>query len=718
MGKLDRATFLHGGAAERLKTLGKNSIHCVITSPPYFGLRDYHADGQIGLEESLSEYIENLAGVFDEVRRVLHPSGTFWLNIGDSYAGSGGPGGDFRDGKGGDTYKRQYNRNVQGLKKKDLCMVPSRVAITLQERGWWLRSEIIWAKSISFNDKYSGSCMPESATDRPTNGHEKLYLFAKDTDYFYDEAAVAEPIEDMSRVGEVRGDTGHSRRGVDEANRIGEGSGEMKPTKKLRDVWTFNPASFKGAHFACVDEDTEILTKNGWKSHKSISENNEIATFHTNSETIHYHKPYSIHKYDYNGKMYRIENKWIDQLVTPNHRVLLKYRRSEYKNKDEEWGYQRADSITPHSGVIIPNSGEYNGELDISKEKAELLGWIITEGSNNNGSVKIWQSQSANPKKVSRIRNLLQETSQNFNELTRSREREYGKSVECNFAINKTMNDNSWIWKWLNDDLTPKWKLLHVNKKSLRGLYEGLVEGDGHKHEDGKHTFVQYDKYTNEWFRVLCAHIGKRTTFWNGDQRMQTNITHQNFSNIHSNSFKDTVYTQDYNGIVWCPQVPNTNFIARRNGKIYITGNTYPLGLVEPCVKAGTSAKGVCSECGNPYERVTEENVDFKSGSGKAGNEPEGKYENAQESNSGDYDIRMGPTKSKETVGWEPTCDCDAEVEPATVLDPFSGAATTGIAALKHGRKYIGIDVNEDYIEMAKERIREHKQVPTNHSFW
>jgi DNA modification methylase len=269
------------------------------------------------------------------------------------------------------------------------------VALELQSRGWWLRSEIIWAKSISFNEKYSGSCMPESAGDRPTNGHEKFYLLSKSPDYFYDEEAVAEPIADTSRIGEVRGNTGHSARDEEKVNQIDPGQGVMKPTKKLRDVWTFNPASFTDEHFA-----------------------------------------------------------------------------------------------------------------------------------------------------------------------------------------------------------------------------------------------------------------------------------------------------------------------------------TFPLGLVEPCVKAGTPAHGVCSNCGAPYERETESDVELRSGSGKAGREPEGKHEGRQETTSGSYDVRMGGTPKTKTVGWKQACDCDASVKPATVLDPFSGAATTGIAALKHGRKYIGVDVNEDYNELAKKRIREHKDVPANHNFW
>jgi hypothetical protein len=144
---------------------------------------------------------------------------------------------------------------------------------------------------------------------------------------------------------------------------------------------------------------------------------------------------------------------------------------------------------------------------------------------------------------------------------------------------------------------------------------------------------------------------------------------------------------------------------------------TYPEGLIEPCVQAGTPEKGVCSECHAPYERKTE-TVSRQIGGGARSipEESRGAYREKQGESQHD---REGLTESQsQTVGWEPTCDCDAEAERATVLDPFSGAATTGIVALKYGRKYIGIDVNEDYNDMAKERIREHSDVPAHHDFW
>ena len=161
--------ILVGDATERLRTLPDGSVHCVVTSPPYWGLRAYDGEpGMIGLEPTFGEHLENLVKVFGELRRVLRPDGTVWLNYGDAYAGGNNKGEWAASGapvRG--TGRAAPNTN---LKPKDLMMMPARVAIALQEDGWWLRSEIIWHKP---------NPMPESARDRPTSAHEKIYLLAK-----------------------------------------------------------------------------------------------------------------------------------------------------------------------------------------------------------------------------------------------------------------------------------------------------------------------------------------------------------------------------------------------------------------------------------------------------------------------------------------------------------------------------------------------------------
>ena len=662
---MENVEFLVGDAKEKLQELPADHAQTAITSPPYFGLRDYEKENQIGLEESIDDFIENLCNIIDETGRVLRLDGTFWLNMGDTY----------------------HTGNIESgdIKPKDQCLVPHRVAIELQRRGWYVRSTVIWHRTTA---------PPESVKDRPTNAHEYFFLLSQNRKYFYDHFAVKEPMK-----------TG------------AEGS-----LKNKRDVWPIPGASFGGDHFACVDEETEILTKDGWKAYNEVSTKNKVATFNTKTEKLEYQFPNNIHRYHYDGELVKIENNWVDQFVTPNHRVLKKSKRcprrsdgSRYLKLDEDWEYEEAQNLKARSGLRIPNSGKYNGDLELSKEKAELLGWIITEGIvNRSKSIRIYQSKSANPEKVSRIRMLLQEASQNFKERTRFRETKLGSQLECHFALNKTMNDNSWVWEWLKEDLTPKWNLLHVSQECLKAVYEGIVKGDGYKREDGRHSFIQHDKYTREWFVVLATHLGKRVT--HTPEKKTVYVTHQNYSNIHSSYFNEVVGGEEYKGVVWCPETPNTNFVARRNKKVFITGNTFPVELVEDPIKASTSKKGQCAECGAPIKRTIEkEGVAYKD----AGNRKRAEAPGSEITKGHNSVFQEGVIQSEKTSGWKPTCDCDTEeTEPQVVLDPFCGSGTTGIGALKHGRRFVGIDLNEEFIDIAKERIQNHEDVPANHSFW
>lgn len=134
---------------------------------------------------------------------------------------------------------------------------------------------------------------------------------------------------------------------------------------------------------------------------------------------------------------------------------------------------------------------------------------------------------------------------------------------------------------------------------------------------------------------------------------------------------------------------------------------TFPTKLVEPCILAGTSERGCCVQCGAPWIRLVKRSVGFQSGSGKSGNEPNGKYAGSIQAESGDYDIRLGPVVTTETLGWQPSCQCNAEAVPCSVLDPFSGAGTTGLVALRLGRSYIGIELNAEYVAMSERRICE-----------
>jgi len=227
----------YGDAERVLKTLPSGLVQCCVTSPPYWGLRDYSVAGQFGLEKTIDEYITRMVGVFREVWPALRDDGTVWLNLGDSYAGSGkGGGGSFESERPG-WNRRNDGAVPTGLKPKDLCMIPARVALALQADGWWLRSDIIWSKP---------NPMPESCNDRPTTAHEHLFLLSKRSRYFYDADAIREE-------GNPEGSHPRGRNASDIPCRNDNGReiALANPAgRNKRTVWEIPTAPYPGAHFA------------------------------------------------------------------------------------------------------------------------------------------------------------------------------------------------------------------------------------------------------------------------------------------------------------------------------------------------------------------------------------------------------------------------------------------------------------------------------------
>lgn len=238
--------ILHGDAQERVKRLPDNSINCIVTSPPYYGLRDYGVTGQIGLEESPEAYIEKLVLLFRECRRVLAKNGTFWLNLGDSYAsdskGSSGPSKKQLSNAGSRYDTRKFNH---GMKSKNLMMIPARVALALQADGWYLRSQIIW---------YKPNCMPESVKDRPTNDYELVYLLSKSPEYFYDADALREPNKTENNI-RTRDNEAWANNAV--RSPLGKGTRDWNNPlgRNARAVWSINTKPYSEAHFATMPQE-------------------------------------------------------------------------------------------------------------------------------------------------------------------------------------------------------------------------------------------------------------------------------------------------------------------------------------------------------------------------------------------------------------------------------------------------------------------------------
>ncbi len=237
--------ILQGDVRAVLPTLAAESVNCVVTSPPYWGLRDYGVDGQIGQEASPEEFVATMVEVFREVRRVLRKDGTLWLNLGDSYARSGGAQqGERRALRHYETAQRRNCRPPSGLKHKDLVGIPWATAFALRADGWWLRSEVIWNKL---------NPQPENVTDRPSREHEHVFLLTKSAHYAYDKDAVSVPIAAKTRTvsttptkGDGTGSTG------EKVNKwMSENGGRYHPERRnMRTVWAISPRAFAEAHFA------------------------------------------------------------------------------------------------------------------------------------------------------------------------------------------------------------------------------------------------------------------------------------------------------------------------------------------------------------------------------------------------------------------------------------------------------------------------------------
>jgi len=243
--------ILTGDAIEQLRTLPDRSVQCVVTSPPYYALRDYGVDGQIGLEPTPADYVSKMVAVFREVRRVLRDDGTLWLNLGDSYAGYWGDKKAREEGRASsaDTngWTNGFNMNARpqfdnlrrsGLKPKDLIGIPWRVAFALQDDGWWLRSDIIWSKA---------NPMPESVTDRPTKSHEYIFLLTKSARYYWDQEAVKE--ESVMRP-QNRNTNGRGEKDEGYADHR-KAPGMTNPSgRNIRTVWDIATEPYNEAHFA------------------------------------------------------------------------------------------------------------------------------------------------------------------------------------------------------------------------------------------------------------------------------------------------------------------------------------------------------------------------------------------------------------------------------------------------------------------------------------
>ena len=246
-------TIINGDCLAALKELPDDFVHCCVTSPPYYALRDYGMDGQIGREETPAQYVARLTEVFAEVRRVLRPDGTLWLNISDTYAGKGNQGDSidpkYPNGRTGQTVA--LNRHVDGCKSKDMIGIPWMLAFSLRADGWYLRNDIIW---------YKANPMPESVKDRCSRCYEHIFLLAKSRRYYFNSTAIAEPVAASTPARMKRGFGADNKYSTDIPGQKHQHINDHRPAgypdeaipqlRNKRDVWQINTVPYRGGHFA------------------------------------------------------------------------------------------------------------------------------------------------------------------------------------------------------------------------------------------------------------------------------------------------------------------------------------------------------------------------------------------------------------------------------------------------------------------------------------
>jgi len=759
----DGIYILVGDSREVLKSLPEKSVQCGVTSPPYYGPRDYGTDGvlwggdpdcihvwkevyppghrssdtnpgplqhsgnigrekvvsklctvcgawlgEIGHEPTPEMYVAHLIEIFREFKRVLRDDGIFWLNIGDSYDDD-----------------------------MNLMEIPSMLAAAMKADGWYERSRLPWLKRNSF---------PGSTKSRPQSSIEYVFLFSKSCDtlfwvhpekeavyekplpdyrwldrtneeilteapyawedqilidsngevvfnksgepkkrykrfnlwsgrnYYYDyEAVMQYSSESYNKDKRPRGvirqcvnpnskypDEGQFKKQDNVGNNTYTGfNARYKPNalglRFMRDSDFFfrtwqgllhneegepmalivNPKGYKGAHFACVDTETECLTISGWKRYDQIRDGMEIFTYNMDTGKFELQPVAGMASYHYTGNMVRVFGRSSNMLMTPNHRCVVTAK--DKKVKGGRHPAKIVEAANLKGGMKFPVAANLVDGIvkpAYRPEYYELLGWIFSEGFfKDTGSVGISQSLSANPSKCARIDWLLEEL--DFPYRVENRKRMYNgkETVDCEWHI------TGWARAKIRQEIPDKFRIpeyfLLLPDDCIAAFLQGFVGGDGHTRPDGRITISQKAKQPLDMVQAMYVRTDKSCILSQRGNGMWTAFV----TGAKDRCFKDSnesLVTKEhpYDGLVWCPSVKNGTWVARRGGRPFITGNSFPVKLVEPMIIAGSRPNDI-------------------------------------------------------------------------VLDMFGGSCTTGEACLIHGRKFIGIDVKEEYCELGKKRIED-----------
>lgn len=597
------------------------------------------------------------------------------------------------------NYKGVFAQKIKSIKKKKVMQVYDISVKSIYgsyrgklegSRGKTKQENLKkWNNLFCINNgilTHNSSCMPSSVRDRFTVDFEYLFFFSKKKKYYFEQQF--EPTSEKSDFkNKIGSDVPYAITGN---NNLGKGSrGNPEKGRNKRTVWHINPKPFKEAHFACVDENTEILTLEGWKKYNEINwkQHKKVATYNMNKKIIEYQPLSYLKIYNNCKELIKIGNRDLDILTTPNHRNVVKKRKKEEQIISSE-SLVYSDEIRVKAPVVYP---ENNG---IGKYFAELVGWIISEGhyktikykNKEYKVIEIYQNKGKNEKRIDWILKRLQIP--NTKKIRRKN--------QCVWYLPRSPLVE-WCLKNIPDKELNNF-LVSLPQQELKFLFNGLIKGDGHvRKDDNRISFSQKSKNTRDWFQILAFRMG-----YHSISGKDICLTKRNFIGIRGTNGKGkNIKRVKYNGIVWCPKTPNGTWVAKRNGKIFITGNTFPQKLLETPIKA-CCPKEVCKKCGKAKKKVFSKGEVISKG---------GSDNSKMAKNNERYVLSQTKCKSIEQrekidKGYQPQCNCNEGFESGIVLDIFFGSGTTGLEALRQGKKFLGIELNPEYIKIAEARIK------------
>jgi hypothetical protein len=604
-------------------------------------------------------YIEHLVEIGREIKRILRKDGSWYLNLGDTFFGDSKvrtKGSEAFEQKGDEGYEdwladnrevtgkaRRSAESQAGIKAKCKLLMPYRVALALIDDGWICRNDITWFKP---------NTMPSSVKDRLTCQTERVFHFVKSRKYYYDLDAIRVPHKtgtpradrDLKRMmagrTQYKGKWAKGRdtqaafvagnpRGKNPGDVIGFRPEGVAPStgqragysKKLAeniyhplgrnpgDFWPITTKPFPEAHFACASEDTECLTFHGWKQWHEIKRGELIATYNMEKQVVEFQPVWWVKAYDFDGELIHVGNRDLDILMTSNHRNVVKKRNGQERIVlAEKLAY--SDRIRVRAPVQwIENKG-------IGRHLASLIGWIIAEGCyHGGGGIELYQKSGQHEKEI------------DF--LLRELGIPHSKSVRRGI-VEWYLRKSPWteMIKRIAPDKRLNHFLISFPFDEARALFNAVMKGDGCKRGDGRRSNTMKDPANRDWFQILAFRLGYYPILGK-----DIYLTRREFIGIRGTNGKGKSVTRvRYKGKVWCPRTKNGTWVARRNGRILITGNTYPEALCERPIKSSCPPDGI-------------------------------------------------------------------------VLDPMCGSGTTLVVAKKLGRRFIGIELNPDYVEMARRRL-------------